>query len=30
MSKECAISEERRMLPILIVNLDGAMGYWDD
>ena len=23
------VSEDRRMLPVLIVNLDGAMGYWD-
>lgn len=30
MSKECALSEDRRRLPILIVNLDGAVGYWDD
>ena len=30
MSKECAQSEDRRMMPVLIINLDGAMGYWDD
>lgn len=30
MSKDCALSEERRMLPIMIINLDGAMGFWDD
>ena len=28
LSKECAQSEDRRMLPVLIVNLDGAVGYW--
>ena len=30
MSKECATSEDRRMLPVLVVNLDGVIGYWDD
>ena len=30
MSNECAESEDRRMMPILVINLDGAMGYWDD
>ena len=30
LSKECATSEDRRMLPVLIVNLNGAVGYWDD
>lgn len=29
-SKECATSEDRRMLPVLIINLDGVLGYWDD
>ena len=30
LSTEVAESEDRRMLPILVINLDGAMGYWDD
>lgn len=30
MSRECAESEDRRMMPVLILNLDGAVGYWDD
>jgi hypothetical protein len=30
MSKECALSEDRRRMPILVVNLDGAVGFWDD
>jgi hypothetical protein len=30
MSKECATIEERRMFPVLIINLDGAFGCWDD
>lgn len=30
LSRECALSEDRRRLPIFIVNLDGALGYWDD
>lgn len=30
LSRECALSEDRRRYPILIVNLDGAMGTWDD
>ena len=30
LSKECALSEDRRRHPILIVNLDGAVGAWDD
>jgi hypothetical protein len=30
MSKECATSEDRRMLPVLVLNLDGVIGYWDD
>jgi hypothetical protein len=30
MSKECATSEDRRMLPVLVINLDGVLGYWDD
>jgi len=30
MSKECAQSEDRRMLPVLILNLDGAVGFWDE
>ena len=30
MSKECATSEDRRMLPVLAINLDGVVGYWDD
>lgn len=30
MSKESALSEDRRRMPILIVNLDGAVGFWDD
>lgn len=30
MSKECALSEDRRRMPILVVNLDGAVGFWDE
>jgi hypothetical protein len=30
MSKECANSEDRRMMPVLVINLDGVVGYWDD
>ena len=30
LSRECALSEDRRRYPILIVNLDGAVGTWDD
>jgi hypothetical protein len=30
LSKECASSEDRRMMPVLIVNIDGVLGYWDD
>ena len=30
MSTEMASEENRRMLPVLIINLDGAMGYWDE
>ena len=30
MSTECASDENRRMLPVLIINLDGAMGYWEE
>lgn len=30
LSRECAFSEDRRRYPILIVNLDGAVGAWDD
>lgn len=30
MSKELAQSEDRRMMPVLIVNLDGMLGYWDE
>ena len=30
MSSEMACEEQRRMLPVLIINLDGAMGYWDE
>jgi CDP-glycerol glycerophosphotransferase (TagB/SpsB family) len=30
LSRECATSEDRRQLPVLIVNLDGAVGYWDE
>jgi hypothetical protein len=30
LSKEIATSEDRRMLPILVVNLDGVLGFWDD
>lgn len=29
LSHECASSEYRRMMPILILNLDGAVGYWE-
>ena len=24
------MSEDRRMQPVLIVNIDGLLGYWDD
>jgi hypothetical protein len=24
------MSEDRRMQPVLIVNMDGLLGYWDD
>ena len=30
LSRECAMSEDRRMQPVLIVNMDGLLGYWDD
>lgn len=30
MSTEMASEESRRMLPVIIINLDGAMGYWDE
>ena len=30
LSKECASSEDRRMMPVLIVNIDGILGFWDD
>ena len=30
MSTEMASEESRRMLPVLIVNLDGVLGYWDE
>lgn len=30
MSKEMVYSEDRRRLPVLMVNLDGVMGYLDD
>lgn len=30
MSTEMASEEARRMLPVLIINLDGTMGYWDE
>lgn len=29
LAQECASSEYRRMMPILILNLDGAVGYWE-
>ena len=30
LAKETVLNEERRMRPILIINIDGAMGFWDD
>ena len=30
MSKEMVLDEDRRRLPILMINLDGVMGYLDD
>jgi len=29
-AKEAALDPERWKKPVLIINLDGAMGYWDD
>ena len=30
LSRECVTSEDRRMMPVLIINVDGVLGYWDD
>ena len=30
LSRECALSEDRRRYPVLIINLDGVIGMWDD
>lgn len=30
MSTEMASEESRRMLPVLIINIDGILGYWDE
>lgn len=30
MSKEMVYSEDRRRLPVLMINMDGVLGYLDD
>lgn len=29
LSKEVAQSEDRRMMPVIILNIDGVLGYWN-